>query len=286
MLKIFRRIVFLVIFIAAAYLIYALVGLNNKTVLSKDGVKIAYSVYGKGEPALVFIHGWCGSRAVWFRQIPYFAKKYKVIVLDLAGYGASGRQRKDYTQEAFGEDVAAVVRAVGCRKVILIGHSMSGTVILEANLLLKGKVAGLIAIDTLENFERIATPEQIRQYIDPIKEDFVKGTSAFVREMFPQNADPKLVDRVVAKVSSAVPSIALNALEYYFKTPVIPLLSGVDVPLWCLNADFWPSAPEINRKYLKSYNLRIIPGLGHFLMLEAPDEFNRQLEDIIQQIEK
>ncbi|MCK9595442.1 MAG: alpha/beta hydrolase [Candidatus Omnitrophica bacterium] len=272
--------------IGIAWLVWSQVTGHQKTAVSGDGVPISYSVYGKGEPALVFVHGWCADRYTWYHQVPYFDKKYKVVALDLAGHGSSGRQRQVYTQEAFGEDVAAVVRAVGCRKVILIGHSMSGTVILEANLLLKGKVAGLIAIDTLENFERIATPEQIRQYIDPIKEDFVKGTSAFVREMFPQNADPKLVDRVVAKVSSAVPSIALNALEYYFKTPVIPLLSGVDVPLWCLNADFWPSAPEINRKYLKSYNLRIIPGLGHFLMLEAPDEFNRQLEDIIQQIEK
>ena len=43
---------------------------------------------------------------------------------------------------------------------------------------------------------------------------------------------------------------------------------------------------RINRKYLKSYYLRIMPGLGHFPMLEAPDEFNRQLEDIVREIKK
>ncbi|MDD2927643.1 MAG: alpha/beta hydrolase [Candidatus Omnitrophica bacterium] len=286
MKKIFRNLGILVVLAGLAFLIYAL-ALNNKTVLSKDGVRIAYSVYGKGEPALVFVHGWCGSRAVWYRQIPYFAKKYKVVALDLAGHGVSGRQRKAYTQEAFGEDVAAVVNAVGADKVILIGHSMSGTIILEANRLIKDKVSGLIAIDTLENFERLpATPEDKIKYIEPLKKDFVKNSAPFMREMFHKNADPRLIEQVVRNVSRSNPEIAINTMEYYFDTPIIPLLADVDVPLWCLNADLWQSYPEINSKYLKSYHLRTMRGVGHFLMVEKPDEFNRQLEDIISQITK
>ena len=268
---------------ALVFLIYAL-AVNNRTVLSRDGVRIAYSVCGKGEPTLVFVHGWCGDRSVWYKQVPYFAKKYRVVALDLAGHGTSGRQRQAYTQEAFGEDVAAVVNAAGAGKVILIGHSMAGTVILEANRLLKGKVRGLIAVDTLENFECVATPEEIKKYVDSMKKDFVKGSGVFVREMFTANADPQLIKQVVANVSRVDPAIAISTLECYFNTPVIPLLADVDVPLWCLNADLWPSFPEINSRYLKSYHLRVMPGLGHFLMVEAPGEFNRQLEDIISQI--
>ncbi len=287
MKKIFRGIVFLVILIAA-YLIYVQVGLNNKTAISKDGTKIVYSVFGKGEPALVFIHGWCGSRAVWYRQVPYFAKKYKVIVLDLAGYGASGRQRKAYTQKAFGEDVAAVVNAEKVDKAILIGHSMSGTIILEANRILKDKVVGLVAVDTLENFEYMATPEDKIKYIEPLKKDFVKNSGPFMRDMFDKNADPKLVELVVRNVARSNPEIAINTMEYYFDTPIIPLLADVNVPLWCLSADLWQQYqhPEINSKYLKSYHLRIMRGVGHFLMIEASDEFNKQLEDIINQITK
>jgi len=275
----------LIVFITAGYLFYLWTS-KVKIAVSKDGVKIAYSVYGRGEPTLVFVHGWCGNRSVWYKQVPYFAKKYRVVVLDLGGHGASGRQRQVYTQEAFGNDVAAVVNAAGADKVILIGHSMSGTVILEANRLFKGKVCGLIAVDTLENFERVATPEEIGKYIDPMKKDFVKGSGAFVREMFTADADPKLVKLVIANVSSVTPAIAISTLECYFNTPVIPLLRDVHVPLWCLNADLWPSSPEINSKYLKSYHLRVMPGVGHFLMVEAPDEFNRQLEGMINRISK
>lgn len=283
MKKRLRIIVILVVFALAGLLIYWQ-ATKSRIAVSKDGVRIAYSVYGKGEPALVFVHGWCGNRAVWANQVPYFAKKYKVVVLDLAGHGVSGRQRQVYSQEAFGEDVAAVVNAEKDDKVILIGHSMSGTVILEANRLLKGKVVGLIAIDTLENFERFpVSSEELEEYIGPMKADFVKGSRAFVSRMFTKNADPNLIKLVITNVSHANPAIALSAIEQYLTTPVIPLLSDVNVPLWCLNADLWPSFPEINSKYLQSYHLRVIPGLGHFLMVEDPGEFNKQLEDIIGQ---
>ena len=284
MKKIFRDIGFFVIFAAVAFLIFA--PAKDKIAVSKDGVKIVYSVYGKGEPTLVFVHGWSGDRSVWQKQVPYFAKKYRVLVLDLAGHGASGRQRQVYTQEAFGEDVAAVVNVEKADKVILIGHSMSGVVILEANRLLKAKVCGLIGIDTLESFERMPTPEEREQYIGPMKKDFLKGVKGFVGRMFTANADPKLVKQVVANVSRVNPAIAISTIECYLSTPIIPLLSDVNVPLWCLNADLWPSYPEINSKYLKSYHLRVIPGVGHFLMVEVPDEFNKQLEDTINQIRK
>ncbi|MFA5350573.1 MAG: alpha/beta hydrolase [Candidatus Omnitrophota bacterium] len=284
MKKTFRNLGLLLVCTAVAFLI--ILHLSNKTAISKDGTKIVYSVFGKGEPTLVFVHGWCGSRAVWYKQVPYFDKKYKVVLLDLAGHGASGRQRKEYTQEAYGEDVAAVVNAVGAKKVILIGHSMSGTIILEANRLLKDKVIGLIAVDTLENFEYVATPEDRVKYIDPLKEDFVKNSGPFMRDMFNKNADPKLVELVVKNVSRSNPEIAINTMEHYFDTPVIPLLADVHVPLWCLCSDLWTNYPEINSKHLKSYNLRIMPGVGHFLMVESPDEFNRQLDDIINRINR
>ncbi len=282
--KAFRILGLLVFCIVVASLI--LLHLSNKTAISKDGTKIAYSVFGKGEPTLVFVHGWCGSRAVWYKQIPYFARKYKVIALDLGGYGASGKQRKAYTQEAFGEDVAAVVNAEKVNNAILIGHSMSGTVILEANRILKDKVTGLVAIDTLDNFEYVPTAEDKLKYIEPLKKDFVKNSGPFMRNMFHKDADPKLVELVVRNVARSNSEIAINTMEYYFDTPVIPLLADVHVPLWCLSGDLWPNYPEINSKYLKSYHLRVMRGVGHFLMVEKPDEFNKELDDIIKQIKK
>jgi pimeloyl-ACP methyl ester carboxylesterase len=121
--------------------------------ISADGVSIAYEVRGEGEPALVFIHGWCCDRSYWEEQTPHFAEKYKVVAIDLAGHGESGLDRKEWTMKAFGEDVVAVVNKLNLEQAILVGHSMGGFVILEASSLMPKRVIGLVGADTLGDFE-------------------------------------------------------------------------------------------------------------------------------------
>ena len=75
-------------------------------------------------------------------------KNFKVVSIDLAGHGESGLERKSWTIEAFGGDVAAVVKKLGLKRVILIGHSMGGDVIAEAARQLPGQTVGLIMVDT------------------------------------------------------------------------------------------------------------------------------------------
>ena len=84
--------------------------------------------------------------------------------------------------------------------------------------------------------------------------------------------------------STSNPDMSISALEEMFSRSYIVRPPRVSAPVWALNADLWPTKPEVNRKYVPEFNLRIMPGVGHFLMLEKPDEFNRQLDDIIKEI--
>jgi len=254
--------------------------------LSKDGVPIAYSVYGQGEPTLVFIHGWNCNQSFWRKQVPYFAKKYRVVTLDLAGHGASGRERTVYSMAAFGEDVAAVVRAVGAPRVILLGHSMGGPVIMAAGEIFPDRVMAIVGIDTLQNFDEVYTTEQVKDIVRPFEEDFAKAVDPFVRSMFVKGTDPRFIDDIVGTMASADPKIAISAMKEMFSTSYVEHPPKVTAPVWVLNADLWPTNPEANRKYVPEFNLRLMPGLGHFLMLEAPDEFNKRLDEIITEIVK
>ncbi len=94
---------------------------------SKDGTSISYEIYGKGEPALLFVHGWSCDARYWHAQLSHFSRNHRVITLDLAGHGHSGTTRSKYTMLAFGEDVRAVAKATGSSNLILIGHSMGGS---------------------------------------------------------------------------------------------------------------------------------------------------------------
>jgi pimeloyl-ACP methyl ester carboxylesterase len=280
----FKRFFGFLICLGIVFILSADLYAQEKSAVSSDGSKIFYSVYGKGKVCLVFIHGWGGDSTVWQEQIPYFQNKYKLILLDLAGFGKSDKKRIVYTMELFGQDVASVVNAEKVSHVILLGHSMGGGVIVEAANILKSKVIGIIGIDTFSDLDKWCTPEQAREMIQPLREDFKKGTDAFIRQMFVKDTDPKLIDRVVQKISSAVPSVAISAIEQYVSGSFIVTAEKLTVPVWSLNADFWPTNLEGNRKHFKSYDLSIIPGLGHFLMLEASQKFNEELDVVVKKI--
>ncbi len=277
---IFHLFVFLVILLITPILAEAQDGIAD----SKDGLPICYSLYGEGEPALVFVHGWSCNRSVWKNQVHYFDKKYRVVTLDLGGHGESGRERSVYTMEAFGEDVAAVVRAVQADKVILIGHSMGGPVIIEAAEIIPENVIALIGIDTMHDFDEAYTPEQVEELVKPFKEDFKKQTDSFVRTMFVKDTPPEFIDEIVGMMSNADSRVGISAMQQMFSRSYVTDPPKINVPVWALNADLWPTKQEVNRKYAPEFNLRIMPGVGHFLMLEKPDEFNRQLDSIIEEI--
>lgn len=275
-------VIFLSVLVTFIFPLYA----ENRIAISKDGVPIAYSVYGKGEPTLVFIHGWSCNQSFWKNQVPYFEKKYRVVTMDMAGHGASGKERKVYSIEAFAEDVAAVVQAIKARKIILIGHSMAGAVIIKTAEILSKSVIALVGIDTMQDFEEEFTPQQAEEFVKPFKVDFKKTTDGFVRNMFPKNADPKLIDEISGIMAGASPAVGISAMEEMLKISYKKNPPKVFVPIWCLNAELWPTKPDVNRQFVPEFNLRIMPGVGHFLMLESPKTFNRELDDIIKNIIK
>src|SRR5262245_20157436 len=76
---------------------------------SADGSRIRYRAYGRGEPVLVFIHGWAADSSYWDAQIDDFKVRYTVVTLDLAGHGESDATRTAWTMDSFGDDVVAVL---------------------------------------------------------------------------------------------------------------------------------------------------------------------------------
>lgn len=259
-----------------------------QTAVSQDGVPIAYEQYGAGEPTLVFVHGWSCDSRYWRAQIDRFAKKYRVVVLDLAGHGHSGLNRNRYTMQAFGQDVRAVVEAVGGKTVILIGHSMGGQVIAEAARLMPDRVIGLIGVDTFDNIEYPLTRKELEQMIAPLVDDFQVGTRAFVEGMIRPETDPRIRDWILADMSSAPPWVALSALEemmqQYIAGDAAKIFEQINAPVVCVSGDLWPINAEANRRHMQSFEAVVLPNADHFLMLDRPYAFNQGLEQAVHTI--
>ena len=108
---------------------------KNKTgkYIDINDAKIYYEEYGQGEP-LIFLHGNNGSIEDFYQQIPFFAKHYRVIVLDTRGQGRStDLTNTPYTYEEFANDLFQVIQKLNLKKVNLVGWSDGGNTALIFN---------------------------------------------------------------------------------------------------------------------------------------------------------
>lgn len=250
-------------------------------VISSDGVPIAYEVHGTGTPALIFIHGWSCDRSYWEGQLEPFSREFRVVAVDLAGHGESGLGREEWTIESFGGDIAAVVEELELERVVLIGHSMGGDVIVEAARRLTGRVEGLVWVDTYNQLGTTRTPEQVAEFMAPFRADFRETTRTFVRSMFAPGSDESLVERVVADMSAAPPEVALAAGESLltYGREVTVALEELNLPVIAINADDPPTDIESMERY--GIDVILMSGVGHFLMMEDPQRFNPLLRKVI-----
>jgi pimeloyl-ACP methyl ester carboxylesterase len=259
-----------------------------RVAFSKDGTPISYEVYGSGEPTLVFVHGWSCDARYWRAQVPHFSKNYRVVTLDLAGHGHSGATRSKYTMHAFGEDVRAVTEAAGGSRVILIGHSMGGSVIAEAARLMPDRVVGLIGVDTLENIEYPMTVKELKKMTAPLKKDFRAGLRGFVGQMFLPHTDLKLREWILSDMSAAAPAVALSAMNemmlQYITGEAAKIFDKIRTPVVTVNGDLWPINYEANRRHMFSFDAIVLKEADHFLMMNRPEEFNQALEQAVNKL--
>ena len=118
------------------------------TAATVDGLKIHSAVTGQGKQTVIFIHGWTCDSSSWQSQVPEFARKYRVVTVDLPGHGKSGSPADGkFSMDLFARAVEAVREEVKADKVVLVGHSMGAPVIRQYARLYPQHVAALVAVD-------------------------------------------------------------------------------------------------------------------------------------------
>ncbi len=247
---------------------------------SSDGVPIHYAVTGEGAPALpavVLVHCWGCSMKTWENQVPALAAHYRVVTLDLAGHGASGKDRKEWTVAAFADDVRAVVEALGLKRVILVGHSMAGPIVLEAYQRMPDRVAGLVVVDTLLDVDKEMSAGERAQFFGKMRADFKGTVASFLPHLFAPGTDKAFIDRIIAMETANDPAMMVPAIENVFAYDERGALARVKVPIRAINADLFPTSIEHDRKYAPQFDADVMHGVGHWLMLERPEEFNAKL---------
>ena len=260
---------------------------TDNVAISSDGVKISFDVQGEGKPSLVLIHGWSNTRIIWDEQVSHFSEKYKVVNIDLPGFGESGNNRQNWSIASFGNDVAAVINKLELEQVVLVGFSMGGPVAIETANTVSERVAGIVLVDNLQNVE-MKYPPPVVSYIDSVYMDLVTNPTnenLFSSGFYKRNPDTSF-QRILAVLKDA-PTIgwreSLNDMLRWSNEDMAASLKKCQVPIIAINSDMHPTNVEAFRKYVPSFRAKIVPDVGHLIMWDAPEEFNHLLEESIRE---
>lgn len=259
----------------------ALSGLQRHEV-DIPGFRIAYLDSGGSGTPLILVHGFGGDKDNWVRVARPLRTSFRVIALDLPGYGESDAPRDGtYTIGAQVEHLQAFMRALGLSHAHLGGNSMGGNIVAHYAARWPNQVgslwlvasAGVGSAPVSELRRRIAetgqngliakTPEQFRELLDWVMAQ-------------PPPLPPRVLDVLAQR---AVAAHALRERQFaqlvQEGATLESTLAGLPVPVHILWGDrdrvLDVGAVPILRALLPQSSATVLPGIGHLPMLEAPE---------------
>jgi sigma-B regulation protein RsbQ len=243
-----------------------------------DGIKLHSASTGKGPRTVILVHGWTCDDTTWESQVPALAKDFRVVTIDLPGHGKSGTPHDGkLSMDLFARAVESVRSEAKADRVVLVGHSMGTPVIVQYARLYPQHVSAMVFVDglvTMGNFAPAGGPPPGNQMGGP---NGAKAREGMIRGMFSASTTPEMQKHILSMMMGAPEATAVGAMNATFD-PAIWKGDVFTQPVLGLYAD---KSQLGNGDYMKTHfpNLEYveIPGTGHFLMLEKPDEFNRIL---------
>jgi len=253
-------------------------------VKSFDGTKIYYELEGEGIP-LVLLPS-CGVTLDYWKFQSPLALKYKLVMIDVAGVGKSGRTRKEYTYPSLAEDIKAVIEKEQLENIVILGLGMGGTIALEAAVLLKEKMLGIISVDSLlpgtVYYGKKATEEEIAEVMDLYKGNYQEYYDNLLRTMFSERVNTELKEWFVAIAGYEIndPDILREMVRIMLPHDYHDIVTQVTCPIKYLLQGGYRTAESVLKE---QKNARFLDNVGHASNVEDPETFNQIVDELMQE---
>ena len=281
--------------------------------VSANGVRLHAAEAGDG-PLVLLLHGFPQFWWTWRAQLTALAAAgFRAVAPDLRGYGASDKPPRGYDLPTLSADIAALVRALGEREAVVVGHDWGGLLAWTTAVLHPRTVRRLVVLS-------MAHPRQLRAGIaDPHQRRALRYALPFQLPRVPERRLTRADDDPVAELlrnwagpqwqqtsdfadavdryraAARIPQAAYGAMEYYrwagrsqlrpdglrFARRMAAPITAPTLQLHgALDPYVLPSTADGSGRYVAgAYDWRVLPGAGHFLPEEAPDDVTRAITE-------
>lgn len=240
-----------------------------------DGARIHYVNYGKGSEALLLIHGWTMNADNWRDQISDFAKRNRVIAIDLPGHGESDKPQLTYSMDLFARAIDAVMRDAKVKRAVLVGHSMGTPIARQFYRKYPDKTLAIVIVDgPLRPFgDKAMMDGMIGGFRGPNYKD---AAGKMLASMFGPNLSAEAQGRIQTSNSNTPQHVLVSAMEGMADASIwgddkinVPVLA-----IMAKNPFFGPDLEQRYRVIAPNMDFRMWDGVGHFIMMDRPKEFN------------
>ncbi|MDR6449614.1 pimeloyl-ACP methyl ester carboxylesterase [Paraburkholderia terricola] len=244
-------------------------------------------VWDDGEPRtpLVLCHGFTTTSEFWREQVEVFQEDYLVVAINLPGHGiAPAPVGRPYTMDAFVDDLYNVFTALRLRDAVLVGLSMGGTVSQRFALKHCDLLEKLVLVGATSH--GLGADVDASNVLDAISLHGVqKASQDVIDRSFAGAASPALVEFARKEVLQTPEHVARTAIVSLNTADTRESLAHIGVPtlIVCGEEDVItpPSESQALADGIPDASLLLMPGAGHFPMLEKPAEFNAALRTFL-----
>ena len=237
-----------------------------------DDVGVAYRTIGAGDRALVLVHGWMMSGAVFDDLAGALdTTDLKLVLVDLRGTGDSDRPESGYTLQQYARDVWSVIEHAGLERPVIVGHSMGGQVAQLVAASRPDAVAGLILLNPVPA-TGLPLPDDAAALFRSSAAD--RAQRAAILDMACKQLDAATRERLVTVAANVSPTCIVESLTAWVAGGSDAHLAAIRAPTVVLASDddFIP-LPLVREQVvakIKGSRLAWIPGPGHYAMAELP----------------
>ncbi len=249
--------------------------------------RIAFDDLGGGEPALLFLPGWCGPRTVFRRLLPALSTRRRVLALDFRGHGESEPAQQDFGYPELLDDALRVLESAGVERVVPVTLSHAGWAAIDLRRKLgPERVPGIVFVDWMV----LGAPAPFMQALTSLQHPrrWMQVRNRLF-ESWSSGVDVPAVHEYIAEMRLADGSMwwrGAREIAARFRAEPVPLavLEREPVPCPTLHLDTQRADPVLHgaqQDYSKRnswFSVHRLAATSHFPMLEAPEELCERIQ--------